>query len=162
MTDAIAPGYMPRSKSNGWRTPVEVLELLHVMWEGGAELDPCASSDAAHHFAKRNLTVDDDGLEEEWRGTTFVNPPFSDLADWAAKCASSPHAEVVLLLPARTDTRYWHEHVRKADAICFWRGRLTFVGAPSVAPFPVAFAYFGHRPWLFHAAFSPRGMVVRP
>jgi site-specific DNA-methyltransferase (adenine-specific) len=71
-------------------------------------------------------------------------------------------AEVVVLLPARTDTRYWHEQVAQADAICFWRGRMTFVGAPAAAPFPTALVYFGPRPWDFQRVFTSKGMVVCP
>ena len=162
---APSRGYMPRSKANDWRTPPEVIALVRTLWHGRIDLDPCASSDPAHHFAAHNLTVEDDGLEEAWEGCAYVNPPFDALDAWAARCAEQGAVrgnEVVLLLPARTDTRYWHEYVTRARAVCFLRGRLRFVGATASCPFPTALAYWGAAPWRFHAVFSPRGWVVAP
>lgn len=164
-------GYMPRPATVDWRTPPEVVELLHVLWEGGPDLDPCASEGCpdeeligkANHFGP--AAGCEDGLLVPWRGRVFVNPPFADLASWLGKAAASHRllgTEVVFLLPARTDTAYWHEQVATADLVVFWRGRLKFVGAPAAAPFPVALAYWGHRPWEFHRTFAGRGMVVAP
>lgn len=135
---------------------------------GGIDLDPCSAPDLDACFAKRNLpgpaAGGPDGLAEPWAGRVFVNPPFADLAAWAAKCATEARrgAEIVLLLPARTDTAYWHERVATAELVCLWRGRLCFVGAEASCPFPVAFVYWGPRPAVFHAAFGPKGMVFRP
>ncbi len=171
MTDlAIAPrGYMPRAAKSDWRTPGEVVELLHVLWDGPPDLDPCAAPGPAHAIAKVNLAGHEgspaDGLARVWEGRVYVNPPFGELDRWAAKAAFEARdrgAEVVLLLPARTDTRYWHDHVATAQAICFWKGRLRFVGATAPCPFPTAIAYWGPRPWDFHRVFSAKGMVVAP
>lgn len=163
-------GYMAQAKRADWRTPAEVVELLHVLWEGGPDLDPCASTEApvgellgkVNLFGKPGMG---DGLAEPWQGRVFVNPEFGDLAAWMVKAVQEHElhgAEVVVLLPARTDTRYWHEQVAQADAICFWRGRMTFVGAPAAAPFPTALVYFGPRPWDFQRVFASKGMVVCP
>jgi hypothetical protein len=157
-------GYMLRSARGDWRTPPEIVEALHLLWDGPPDLDPCAPVEPPH-IGRVNLCVPvHDGLAERWSGTVYVNPPFGDLDDWAAKCASEAKlgAEIVLLLPARTDTRYWHAHVSTAKAICFLRGRLKFVGAPGACPFPTALVYWGPRPWLFHRVFAARGMVVAP
>lgn len=158
-----ARGYMPRAKANDWRTPREVLDLVGLLWPKGIDLDPCASPDPMHHFAIRNVSFE--GIGERWKGRTFVNPPFDALAEWAKKCRDSHEeegAEVVLLLPARTDTRYWHSHVAHAQAICLWKGRMRFVGATASAPFPTALVYWGPRPWDFHRVFREHGMVVAP
>lgn len=162
-------GYMAQATREDWRTPAEVVELLHVLWDGKPNLDPCAAPDPAHALAKGNLAgpagSPADGLERPWSGRVYVNPPFGDLAAWMVKAVEEHElhgAEVVVLLPARTDTRYWHEQVAQADAICFWRGRMTFVGAPAAAPFPTALVYFGPRPWDFQRVFKPKGMVVCP
>lgn len=161
-------GYMLRSARGDWRTPTEVVEIVKRALGGRIDLDPCAPPDPAHIIAKVNLAgpagCGADGLTREWRGTVYVNPPFGNLKAWAAKCAleASRGAEVILLLPARTDTAYWHNDVSTASLVCLWRGRLTFVGAPASCPFPVAFAYWGPRPELFRAAFRPKGMVFAP
>jgi hypothetical protein len=159
---------MAQAARQDWRTPDEVVELLHVLWEGGPDIDPCAAPERAHHLAKENFDGRDiftNGLECTWPGRAYVNPPFADLALWAEKCRREHEqrgAEVVLLMPARTDTAYWHQHVATADAVCFWRGRMRFIGAPSSAPFPTALAYWGPRPWDFHRVFASKGLVVRP
>ena len=162
--------YIPAAATTDWRTPVEVVDLLHVLWGGKPSIDPCASRNAP----KSELIADvnffggspaQDGLLTPWNGTAFVNPPFGDLAAWVEK-ARHEHAkrrtQVVLLLPARTDTRYWHDHISHSAAICFWRGRMRFLGATASAPFPTALVYWGSRPWDFHCVFSPRGMIVTP
>jgi site-specific DNA-methyltransferase (adenine-specific) len=105
---------------------------------------------------------------EDWRsacdGLVYVNPPYSQARAWLAKCAteSAEGIEIIALVPARTDTRAWHESIwRYADAVCFWRGRLRFVGATASAPFPSAVVYYGHRAERFRAVFGQAGRVVR-
>lgn len=161
-------GYIPRARKNDWRTPQTVVERLHLVWSGPPDLDPCASVEAS--IAKDNWTGPAfggrDGLVEPWGPVgAYVNPVFDELAAWCAKCAREARdsgSEVILLLPSRTDTAYWHEHLASAALLCLWKGRLKFVGAPAPCPFPVTFAYWGKRPALFHAAFAPKGMVVAP
>jgi hypothetical protein len=161
-------GYMLRSARGDWRTPPEIVERVREAFGGRIGTDPCAAPDPLVSFASVSLAGPTgspaDGLAQEWSRTAYVNPPFGDLAAWAAKCEAEAQrgCEVILLLPARTDTRYWHEHVASAALVCFLRGRLKFVGAPGACPFPTALAYWGSRPALFHAAFAPLGMVVVP
>lgn len=149
------------SKASDWRTPDNVLDLVrHV---GHIVLDPATDEDnpvgATHHLWSG-------GLEFPWgtyRGLVYCNPPYGRaLPAWAQKIASegSLGTEVVALLPARTDTRWWQDHVVTAHALCFWRGRLRFVGAPASAPFPSAVAYWGHRRGRFCGVFSPHGWVT--
>jgi hypothetical protein len=154
-----------------WRTPPEVLDLVRAALRGRIDLDPCASREALGAGGligeQRNIfgPPDASGLEEPWAGRVYVNPPFDGLAEWATKCRREHEehgAEVILLLPARTDTAYWHEHVSTAKAVCFWRGRMRFVGASASAPFPTALAYWGAWPWAFHEAMRSKGMVVAP
>lgn len=175
-------GYMLRSERGDWRTPPDALAPVLETFGGAIDLDPCGHPDAYplawHHIwlpdhlskdgwaiagFEDRLTVGD-GLALPWRGRTFVNPDFGDLAAWAEKCAEEAKrgVEVILLFPSRTDTAYFHDHVSTAALVCHWRGRLRFVGAAACAPFPVSFAYWGPRPSLFHAAFAPHGMVWAP
>ena len=146
-----------------------MVDLVRQAFGGSIDLDPCAPPDPEHHIARRNLVGPTGsafcGLAAEWNGRAFVNPPFGDLSEWAAKCRrehEARHAEIVLLLPSRTDTLYWHDNVSTARAICLWKGRMKFIGAKDGAPFPTALVYWGPHPWAFHAVFKPKGMVVIP
>jgi DNA N-6-adenine-methyltransferase (Dam) len=116
---------------------------------GRFDLDPCAPRRSrARVPARVHLIEEDDGLSVPWHGTVFVNPPYGrTLSAWVAKA----HAEVqsgqakttVVLLPARPDTKYWHEHVAGRAAVYFLRGRLRFGDGKQSAPFPSALAIWG-------------------
>jgi hypothetical protein len=160
---------MARAGREDWRTPPEVIALLISLWGRRPDLDPCCPRDPAHGFASGGYGgpagTPGDGLAAAWAKearTAYVNPPFGELAAWAEKCAAEAQAgaEIVLLLPARTDTRYWHTSIAMAQAVCFWRGRMRFVGAPASAPFPTALVYWGSRAADFRRVFSPFGMVM--
>ncbi len=90
----------------------------------------------------------DDGLSLPWHGAVFVNPPYGrGLGAWVAKAKaevlSGNARTVVALIPARTDTRYWHEHVAGVATVFFLRGRLRFGTAGAAAPFPSAIVLWG-------------------
>jgi hypothetical protein len=162
-----ARAYIPQGKRNDWRTPANALCAVRAAL-GQIDLDPCASSDpeAVPVGAVLNLREGDDGLSHPcWANyiTAFVNPPYADNAAWIRRCAEegARGLEVIALIPARVDTRYWHDHVKSAAAVCFWRGRLKFVGAENSAPFPVAFIYWGRHTARFAEAFSPHGLIYR-
>jgi hypothetical protein len=93
------------------------------------------------------LTVEDDGLAVPWRGRVFVNPPYGRvLPRWVEKCAAecaSARAVVVALLPARPDTRWWHEHMAGTADVFMLRGRLRFGNGEQSAPFPSAVVTWG-------------------
>ena len=79
--------------------------------------------------------------------TVFCNPPYGrKIYDWVAKCyheSRKPNTKVVLLIPARTDTRYFHDFIyHKAEEVRFLRGRLKFGGAKNSAPFPSMIVIF--------------------
>lgn len=128
------------SNSDEWSTPSWLFDCLDA--EFHFDLDPCATDD--NHLCDRYFTKEQDGLLQEWSGNVFVNPPFSGIAHWTEKAfreATEDRATVVMLVPARTDTRYWWRFTRQAE-IRFLPGRLRFGGAPSGAPFPSAVAIF--------------------
>jgi site-specific DNA-methyltransferase (adenine-specific) len=141
---------MPPPAKDDWRTPDVVLDAVRSIG-GPIDLDPCASPQRKDHFARINLFPPVNGLQKVWWKenvrTIYVNPPFGDLALWAEACADhgahNPNGLVVLLAPSRTDTRYFHRWITRADAILFWKGRITFRGAASVAPFPILLAIWG-------------------
>ena len=132
------------SKSNEWATPPELFSDLDA--EFGFSLDPCATDD--NHKCPKYYTQKDDGLRQNWGGErVFCNPPYGRaIGEWVRKCseeAKKPGTLVVLLIPARTDTAYFHDYIyRKAREVRFLRGRLRFGGATNSAPFPSMIVIF--------------------
>ena len=129
------------SANDGWETPRWLFEGLDS--EFGFTLDPCATRASAK--CKRYFTIDEDGLAQSWANeTVFMNPPYGrNIARWVKKAFESSQngATVVCLLPARTDTRWWHDYVMRGEVrLC--RGRLRFGEAKSGAPFPSAVVVF--------------------
>ena len=88
----------------------------------------------------RYYTKADDGLKQSWRGKCWMNPPYGRvIGDWMRKAYESAQAGamVVCLVPARTDTAWWHDYAAK-DQVTFIRGRLKFGDGKNSAPFPSA------------------------
>ena len=111
--------------------------------EFGFELDVCASDGNAKR--ERYFTAADDGLAQEWRGVCWMNPPYGrTIGRWMQKAFESAcdGATVVCLVPARTDTRWWHEWAMFADEVRLVRGRLAFGDGRAPAPFPSAVVVF--------------------
>ena len=147
------------SKTGNWATPQDFYDRLSYQF-GGFTLDPCA--DAANAKCEKFFTLEDDGLEQDWSGhSVFVNPPYGRGIDkWIRKAheeSQKKNTKVVMLIPARTDTKYWHDYVMKAKEIYLVKGRLKFGDAANAAPFPSAVVVFdsgwsyiyGHRPKFF-------------
>jgi len=122
-----------------WGTPQDFFDELNA--EFGFTVDVCA--DDWNHKVDHYFTVEDDGLSQEWHGVVWMNPPYGrEIGKWMAKAVDSWRrgATVVCLVPARTDTAWWHDYAMRGD-IRFLRGRLKFVsvdGVKSSAPFPSA------------------------
>ena len=131
------------SKSMEWATPREFFRKLDSQFN--FTLDPCAKSHNA--LCSKYFTPDDDGLIQDWSGNkVFVNPPYGrGIGQWVKKSYEEGCKEgttVVMLIPARTDTKYWHDYVMKADEIRLIKGRLKFGGGKNSAPFPSAVVVF--------------------
>lgn len=132
------------SSTDEWATPQDFFDEIDE--EFHFTLDPCAQP----HTAKcsKYYTREDDGLAQDWGGeTVFCNPPYGKaIADWIRKCSEEskkPNTIIVALIPARTDTRYFHDYIyRKAKEIRFVKGRLKFGGAKTGAPFPSMIVIF--------------------
>ena len=129
-------------KSCEWSTPKELFDQLDA--EFHFELDVCATSENAK--CSRYYTVADDGLSKPWDAETcWCNPPYGTLVSaWVAKAAQSANEgrTVVMLLPARTDTRWFHDYIYGHAEIRFIRGRLKFGGSKNAAPFPSMIVIF--------------------
>lgn len=129
------------SATDLWATPQDVFDELNR--EFGFVLDVCASPENTK--CPRYFTREGNGLLQEWRGACWMNPPYGrEIGDWIRKAylSSREGATVVCLIPARTDTAWWHEYVAHSSEIRFLRGRLKFGGADNSAPFPSAVVIF--------------------
>ena len=132
------------SKSKDWETPQDFYEKLNEEF-GPFTLDPCASEGTAK--CENYFTMQNDGLFRSWaKQTVFMNPPYGrQISNWIRKAyqeAQNPGTKVVCLIPARTDTKYWHDYCMRAKEIHFVRGRLKFGNSENSAPFPSAVIIF--------------------
>ena len=130
------------SATDEWPTPSAFFREL-VQEFGVFTLDPCCTPDSAK--AAVFYTEAEDGLAQDW-GThlVFMNPPYGKaIGAWVKKAydASQRGAKVVCLVPARTDTAWWHDYAAKGE-VRFIRGRLKFGDAKNSAPFPSAVVVF--------------------
>lgn len=132
-------GVMFSSKSMNWATPQDFFDKLNS--EFHFTLDPCADSE--NHKCATYYTERENGLAQCWGGqTVFCNPPYGRaIKDWVKKCSEEslkPNTTVVMLIPARTDTSYFHDYIYQKPnvEIRFIRGRLKFGDGKSSAPFP--------------------------
>lgn len=129
------------SKSNEWATPQWLFDSLNR--EFRFTLDPCSTDENAK--CKRHFTLAEDGLSQDWsEDVVFMNPPYGrEIALWMEKAflSSKNGATVVCLVPARTDTVWWHRYAIHGE-IRFLKGRLKFGDATSSAPFPSAVIIF--------------------
>lgn len=131
------------SDRGDWETPKQFFDLVDA--EFGFDLDAAASH--ANALCGRYYTEADDGLSQPWTGTVWCNPPYGrGISAWVRKGweSSQAGAIVVMLIPARTDTAYWHDYVMRSAEIRLLRGRLVFGGgeARANAPFPSALVVF--------------------
>ena len=142
--DANTKVVMFSSKTGEWATPQEFFDKLN--WRFGPfDLDPCANptnTKCANFF-----TEAEDGLSKDWEGfNSFINPPYGRGIDkWIQKAfeeSRKKDTRVVMLIPARTDTKYWHKYVMRADEVYFVKGRLKFGDSENSAPFPSAVVVF--------------------
>lgn len=122
------------SKTNEWATPQDFFDQLNQ--EFHFTLDPCATDN--NHKCDKYFTVKDDGLTQSWDNEiVFCNPPYGrELKHWVKKASKAKGGKVVMLIPARTDTSYFHDYIYGKAEIRFIRGRLKFGDSKNSAPFP--------------------------
>lgn len=136
------PEALLSSRSVEWPTPKTFYQRLHK--EFGFTLDPCATK--ANAKCARFYTINDDGLSKDWgQHRVFCNPPYGrPLRHWIEKAiqASSKGALVVMLLPASTGTKWFHELVLGKAELRFVKGRLQFGDAGMSAPFSSVVAVY--------------------
>lgn len=128
--------YHPPKATDEWATPSAIFDPLNAEFD--FDLDPCASdlnAKCAHYFTQAQ-----NGLAQDWSGRrVFMNPPYGRaIRHWVAKARESG-VLVVGLLPARTDTAWFHDHINGVAEVRFLKGRVYFE-SPGFkrdrAPFP--------------------------
>ena len=141
------------SKSDEYETPIWLFDMLDDIFH--FTLDPAASH--LSYMCEKYYTIEDDGLAQDWDNETwFINPPYSKAKSWIESVVQrflGGESDGVMLLSARTETRYWHENIWPvAHYILFLKGRLKFINRvvdggdnPLSAPYPSAVIMFTHR-----------------
>ena len=136
------------SNTDLWATPQEFFDRLNE--EFHFTLDPCANDE--NHKCPTYFTKEQDGLKQDWQGhRVFCNPPYGRaIGAWVKKCHDEAQkgALVVMLIPARTDTSYFHDYIYHKAELRFIRGRLKFGNAEQGAPFPSMVVVFNQPPAL--------------
>lgn len=128
-----------KSGSDEWETPQEIFDSLNR--EFHFTLDPCATE--TNHKCSKWFGKDTDGLVQNWGGqSVFVNPPYSQISNWVKKAfyeAQQDDTTVVLLIPARTDTKYFHRYILHRSEIRFIRGRVKFLNSNKIQKYNSTF-----------------------
>lgn len=116
------------SISNEWETPKDLFDNLNDKFN--FTLDPCSRS--YNHVCQKYYTIEDDGLSKDWYGeVVFCNPPYGrEIGKWVKKCYTEwnkTNTTIVMLIPSRTDTRWFHEYIYNIAEVKFIKGRLKFI-----------------------------------
>lgn len=142
-------------------TPDHILEAVYACL-GVVDLDPCCNPGEPNVNALAHYRREHDGLRRTWRGKVFANPPYNpsgELGRWTEQLLRQYRqgnaTEVLYLVPAYTDTGWWHE--LRDFPVCLLRGRLTFKGNKDAARFPSAIFYLGRNEPAFGEAFAHLG-----
>ena len=125
------------SATDEWATPQDFFDKYDAVYH--FNLDPACTH--ANAKCEQHYTHAEDGLSKSWGGCrVWLNPPYGrETGKWVRKAyeeSLKPDTTVVCLLPARTDTKWFHDYVLPAGELEFIRGRLKFGGQKNAAPFP--------------------------
>ena len=131
------------SKTDLWSTPNDFFDKLND--EFHFTLDPCSTHENAKCY--KHFTEEENGLLQDWGNEVVIcNPPYGrQIKYWVKKAyeeSQKDNTTVVMLIPARTDTIYFHEYIYHKAEIRFIKGRLKFGNAKNSAPFPSMVAIF--------------------
>ena len=125
------------SKTYEWATPIDLFTELDK--EFHFTLDPCATEENAK--CSKYYTIKENGLIQDWSNEmVFLNPPYGrNIGLWVKKLSEN---KGVALLPARTDTRWFHTYIYNKAEIRFIKGRIKFGNSKNSAPFPSMIVIF--------------------
>ena len=159
------------SETPEWYTPRIIIDSVLELF-GKIDLDPCSNGkgDAANVPATEHYTREDNGFARAWHGKVYVNPPYGrEVAQWVEKVTAEYQAgnisEAVILIAARTDTRWFNLLAKTGTVWCAVEGRLLFstpgVKTSNAAPFPSAIFYLGDNVQDFYHCFKHHGPIYR-
>ena len=159
------------SETPEWYTPEIIIESVLELF-GAIDLDPCSNGKGADANvpAKEHYTREDDGLSRAWHGKVYMNPPYGrEVAQWVEKVSAEYQAgnisEAIILIAARTDTRWFNLLVNYGATWCAVEGRLLFstpgMKTSNSAPFPSAIFYLGDHEQDFYHCFKHHGPIYR-
>lgn len=125
------------SKNDDWETPQKLFDELNKEFRFTLDVAACTENAKCINYYTKEI----DGLSQKWEGVIWCNPPYGrKIGEWVKKAylSVSTKCTVVMLLPARTDTKWFHDYIykNKQAEIRFIRGRLKFGQAKNAAPFP--------------------------
>lgn len=130
------------SKNQVYETPEKLFNVLNN--EFGFTLDVCATDE--NRKVDNFIGEDIDSLTQDWNGICWMNPPYKDMKKWIIKAYKetirNENTVVVCLIPARTNTTWWHDYCMKGE-IRFIKGRPKFKGCIHGLPQPLAIVIFG-------------------
>ena len=127
------PRALLTSSKQDWETPQELFDELNK--EFGFTVDVCAND--KNHKCKKYYTELSDGLWYSWENeVVWCNPPYNNATEWIKKAVNTYHCLTIMLIPARTDTRWFHEYIYNKYEIRFIKGRLKFGNSLNNAPLP--------------------------
>lgn len=133
------------SNDDSWETPPSLFNVLDM--EFNFTLDPCCTKQTAK--CKKFFTKEEDGLIQDWsKDVVFVNPPYGrEIGKWVEKSYNEAKkgAKVVMLIPSRTDTKWFHDFIYTKAEIRFLKGRIRFLQNKkelNAAPFPTMLIIF--------------------
>jgi len=159
------------SDSPEWYTPQHILDSVLELF-GEIDLDPCSNGKGseANVPAKEHYTIEDNGLARTWHGKVYMNPPYGrEVAQWVEKITAEYRerniSEAIILIAARTDTRWFNNLAKNGAMWCAVEGRLLFSNPGSTctnaAPFPSAIFYLGENEQDFYHAFKQHGPIYK-
>lgn len=132
-----------KSKKQKWETPDDLFEYLNK--EFNFDCDVAGDK----HNSKCSIFLDKDALKQDWTGICWLNPPYGSkeykLKDWVAKAYQqglTGKCSVVMLIPSKTNTEWWHTYCMNSKEVRFIRGRPKFKGCIYGLPQPLAIVIF--------------------
>lgn len=133
------------SDNQKWETPIELFDKLNEVFDFKYDL---AAEDITAK-CKNYYTPEDDAFNYTWDQTSYLNPPYGrEQIKWIERAYEQSKKNgntIVCLIPARPDTKIWHNVIfNYAKSICFIKGRLKFGGSKDSAPFPSALIIFSN------------------
>jgi len=155
------------NKNDDWYTPSQYIDAARIVM-GSIDTDPASSEKAQETvMAKQFFTAEQDGLVQDWSGSVWINPPFSDVLPFAEKLISHLESgevtQAIVLTNNNTDTLWWHKMAELSAGICFTKGRISFYdvyGETSAPTNGQTFFYFGDNKQLFVDTFYSYGLIL--